>query len=154
MAFKVPFLYGTALFPSRNHLQLYAEAHRRLLEREENLHDSLVCFQRQQESCTREYGSESVQHVEVRIKRGTTSIELDATVAERRILETLMHGPSSLAVKFSEIARIATELDSKLADNITTRGKYHRLLHKLRSVGKHSSSSANSSSRERSRSRT
>ena len=154
MAFKVPFLYGTALFPSRNHLQLYAEAHRRLLEREDSLHDSLVGYQRQQESCTREYGTKSVQHVEVRIKRGTASIELDATVAERRIIETLMHGPSSLAVKFSEIARISTELDSKFAENIRTQGNYHRLLHELRSVGRHSSSSANSSSRERSRSRT
>ena len=151
---KLPFLYGTSLFPSRTQLPLYAEAHRRLLEREASLHDSLVGYQKQQESCTREYGANSVQHVEVRIKRGTTSIELDATVAERRIIETLMHGPSSLAVKFSEIARIATELDSKFADNITTQGKYHRLLHELRSVGKHSSSSANSSSRERSRSRT
>ena len=151
---KLPFLNGTKLFPSRTQLPLYAEAHRQLLEREDNLHDSLVGCQRQQESCTTAYGTKSVQHIQARIKRGTVNMELDATVAERRILETLMHGPSSLAVKFSEIARIATELDNKFADNITTQGKYHRLLHKLRSVGKHSSSSANSSSRERSRSRT
>ena len=151
---KFPFLNGTKLFPSRTQLPLYAEAHRRLLEREDNLHDSLVGCQRQQESCTRAYGAKSVQHVEVRIKRGTVNMELDATFAERRILETLMHGPSSLSVKFNEIARISNEVDKKFADHIRTQGNYHRLLHELQSVGRRNSSTANPSSRERSRSRT